>query len=95
LKRLTLNSDAVVVFDNTALERIAAENNKSQNHSQKDGFDATNSLISTVMSASTSTIRYPSYMNNDLVGLMSSLIPTPMCHFLMTGYTPLTLDHRN
>jgi tubulin gamma len=59
-----------------------------------DGFDLTNSLISTVMSASTTTIRYPSYMNNDLVGLMSSLIPTPMCHFLMTGYTPLTIDHK-
>ncbi len=95
LKRLTLNSDAVVVFDNTALERIAAENLKSQNNQgHVDGFDATNMLISTVMSASTSTIRYPSYMNNDLVGLMSSLIPAPMCHFLMTAFTPLSLDYR-
>lgn len=32
------------------------------------------------------------YMNNDLVGLIASLIPTPRCHFLMTGYTPLTVD---
>ena len=32
------------------------------------------------------------YMNNDLVGLVASLIPTPRCHFLMTGYTPLTVD---
>jgi len=24
-------------------------------------------------------------MNNDLVGLIASLIPTPRCHFLMTG----------
>lgn len=31
-------------------------------------------------------------MNNDLVGLLASLIPTPRCHFLMTGYTPLTLE---
>eukprot|EP00959_Pyramimonas_sp_CCMP1952_P236871 4950328-Pyramimonas_sp.AAC.1 len=31
-------------------------------------------------------------MNNDLVGLVASLIPTPRCHFLMTGYTPLTVD---
>ena len=31
-------------------------------------------------------------MNNDLVGLVASLIPTPRCHFLMTGYTPLTID---
>jgi len=34
----------------------------------------------------------PGYMNNDLVGLIASLIPTPRCHFLMTGYTPLTVE---
>jgi len=45
------------------------------------------------MAASTTTLRYPGYMNNDLVGLIASLIPTPRCHFLMTGYTPLVLDH--
>lgn len=31
-------------------------------------------------------------MNNDLVGLIAPLIPTPRLHFLMTGYTPLTTD---
>jgi tubulin gamma len=45
-----------------------------------------------IMSASTTTLRYPGYMNNDLMGLIASLIPTPRCHFLMTGYTPLILD---
>lgn len=44
------------------------------------------------MSTSTATLRYPGYMNNDLVGLIASLIPTPRLHFLMTGYTPLTTD---
>ena len=51
-----------------------------------------NSLVSTVMSASTTTLRYPGYMNNDLIGLVASLIPTPRCHFLMTGYTPIVLS---
>ncbi|XLU24382.1 hypothetical protein S245_060448, partial [Arachis hypogaea] len=46
------------------------------------------------MSASTTTLRYPGYMNNDLVGLLASLIPTPRCHFLMTGYTPLTVKRQ-
>lgn len=46
------------------------------------------------MAASTTTLRYPSYMNNDMVGLMASLIPTPRCHFLMTGYTPLTIERQ-
>lgn len=44
------------------------------------------------MAASTTTLRYPGYMNNDLMGLVASLVPTPRCHFLMTGYTPLALD---
>jgi tubulin gamma len=42
------------------------------------------------MSASTTTLRYPGYMHNDLVGIVASLIPTPRCHFLMTSYTPFT-----
>lgn len=88
LKRLTLNADAVVVLDNTAINRIATE----RLHIQTPTFSQTNSLVSTVMSASTATLRYPGYMNNDLVGLLSSLIPVPQCHFLMAGYTPLTLD---
>ena len=33
-------------------------------------------------------------MNNDLIGLIASLIPTPRLHFLMTGYTPLTTDQK-
>ena len=44
------------------------------------------------MSTSTATLRYPSYMNNDLIGLIAPLIPTPRLHFLMTGYTPLTTE---
>lgn len=54
-----------------------------------------NSIVSTVMAASTTTLRYPGYMNNDLVGLVASLIPTPRCHFLMTGYTPIVLQVSN
>src|ERR1700744_439319 len=45
------------------------------------------------MSASTTTLRYPGYMHNDLVGIVASLIPTPRCHFLMTSYTPFTGDN--
>lgn len=48
--------------------------------------------VSTVMSASTTTLRYPGYMHNDLVSILASLIPTPRCHFLMTAYTPFTGD---
>ena len=88
LKRLALNADCVVVLDNTALNRIATERLRIDNPS----VSQLNSLVSTVMAASTTTLRYPSAMNNDLVGLVASLIPTPRCHFLMCGYTPLTVE---
>jgi tubulin gamma len=77
----------VVVLDNTALNRIAVDRLKVSNPSVAE----INSLVSTVMAASTTTLRYPGYMNNYLIGLIASLIPTPRCHFLMTGYTPLSI----
>ncbi|PUU78484.1 Tubulin/FtsZ, GTPase domain-containing protein [Tuber borchii] len=88
MRRLTENADSVVVLDNGALTRIAAD----RLHVQQPSFAQTNQLVSTVMSASTTTLRYPGYMHNDLVGIIASLIPTPRCHFLMTSYTPFTSD---
>lgn len=88
LKRLILHSDCVVVLDNTALNRIAAERLGIPNPT----FSQINQLVSTIIAASTTTLRYPGYMNNDMIGLIASLIPTPRLHFLMTGYTPLTSD---
>lgn len=87
LKRLTLNADATVVLDNTALNRIATDRLRIENPT----VEHVNSLVATIMAASTTTLRYPGYMNNDWIGLLASLIPTPRCHFLMTGYTPLVL----
>jgi tubulin gamma len=89
LRRLTQNADSVVVLDNGALARIAADTL----HVQEPSFQQTNQLVSTVMSASTTTLRYPGYMHNDLVGIVASLIPTPRCHFLQTSYTPFTGDN--
>ncbi|XP_075149708.1 tubulin gamma-1 chain [Haematobia irritans] len=88
LRRLTSCADCVVVLDNTALNRIATD----RLHIQNPSFSQINTLVSTIMSVSTTTLRYPSYMNNNLIGLTAPLIPTPQLHFLMTGYTPLTTD---
>ena len=77
-----------MVLDNAALNRIATD----RLHIANPSFAQTNQLVSTVMAAATSTLRYPGYMNNDLVGLLAPLIPTPRLHFLMTGYTPFTSD---
>ncbi|KAH6625443.1 Tubulin/FtsZ, GTPase domain-containing protein [Boeremia exigua] len=86
MRRLTQNADSVVVLDNGALSKIAAD----RLHVLNPSFEQTNQLVSTVMSASTTTLRYPGYMHNDLVGIVASLIPTPRCHFLMTAYTPFS-----
>lgn len=88
MKRLTLNADAVVVIDNSALTQMVTERLKLKDPSVAQQ----NQIVSTIMAASTTTLRYPGYMNNDLMGLVASLIPTPRCHFLMTGYTPLAID---
>lgn len=88
LKRLALYADSVIVLDNGALTRIAADTLNVQSPS----VEQTNQLVSTVMSASTSTLRYPGYLHNDLASIMASLIPIPKCHFLMTSYTPFTND---
>jgi len=87
LKRLIQNVDASVIIDNLALHRVATDRLKLQAPSNTQ----INQIVSTIMCASTTTLRYPGYMNNDLMGLVASLIPTPRCHFLMTGYTPITV----
>ncbi|KAJ2055578.1 gamma-tubulin [Coemansia sp. S146] len=86
LKRLAKNADCVMVLDNAALTRIVAD----RLHIQKPGMEHTNQLVSTVLSASTTTLRYPSYMNNDLASMIAPLIPVPKCHFISTAYTPFT-----
>lgn len=53
LKRLTESADSVVVLDNTALNRIAADRLKINNPT----FTQINSLVSTIMSVSTTTLR--------------------------------------
>ena len=47
-------------------------------HIQTPSFDQTNQLVFNIMAASTQSLRYPSYMNNDLVDTH------PTLSFLMT-----------
>jgi hypothetical protein len=54
LKRLTQSADCVVVLDNTALNRIATD----RLHIQNPSFTQINTLVSTIMSVSTTTLRY-------------------------------------
>ncbi|KAG0676985.1 gamma-tubulin [Pichia californica] len=89
LKRLIQNSDANIVFNNNSLMSISPNDFINQKDNQ---YDNINELISTVMSACTNTIRFPSYSYNSLTSIISTLIPTPDLHFLTPSYTPFTLD---
>ena len=89
MKRLFLNCDSVIVLDNGALYNIAAERLKLESPS----LSQVNSLINTIMCSSTTTLRFPGYMNNNMINLIAPWVPTLKCHFLMTGYTPITLDN--
>lgn len=54
MKRLTQSADCVNVLDNTALNRIATD----RLHIQNPSFAHINTLVSTIMSVSTTTLRY-------------------------------------
>ena len=86
LQWLAEHADSVVVLDNTALSQIA---NERALYSDKL-YDQRNQLVSMVMSATTTTLRFPGYMNNDLSGMLASLVTSPRAHFLTTSYTPVT-----
>ena len=55
LKRLATCADAVVVLDNAALDRAA----RAAARAGGGAFAAANGLVSTVMAASTATLRFP------------------------------------
>ena len=80
LKRLAKSADCTVVLDNTALNRIAVDRLRIENPS----FSQINELVSTIMSVSTTTLRYPSYMNNGMKTQLSTIIFDHLCKFFLT-----------
>merc|ERR1712050_441385 len=89
IKRLIMHGDSVVALDNTALNKIATDSLRIN----RPSFNDLNNIISTVISASTATVRYPGYINNDLVGLLADLIPIPRCHFFMASYISKNINN--
>lgn len=89
MKRLVQCVDAVVVLDNAALDRIVAGRLGVPHPTMEE----TNSLVATVMCASTATLRFPSPVFNNVRSILTTTCPSANCHFLVSGYTPLTV-HR-
>jgi hypothetical protein len=75
LRRVTEKADAVVILDNSSLYQIAEAKLNLQKESEQSK-DAVNDLVSLVMSATTTTLRFPSDSNNDMVSLFDFRLHT-------------------
>lgn len=84
LKRLNKYCDSVFVMDNGALGRISSESLRIKHPS----YETINSLISTVLCASSTTIRNPTYMYSSLRSIISTCIPIKSMNFIIPSYTP-------
>lgn len=74
LCRLIENNQMSLLFDNDTLEgRLGAS----------ASIALTNNVVSNACALFTSPLRFPSYLNHDLLSLSSSLIPVPSCHFII------------
>ncbi|KCZ80578.1 hypothetical protein H312_01998, partial [Anncaliia algerae PRA339] len=51
-------------------------------------FDQINYFVSTVMSATTNTLRFPTYMFSDFNSILSAVIPYNTLKFLIPSYSP-------
>lgn len=89
LRRLVEESDASIIFDNSAILNLSSKVFRKNNVD----FSDSNQLIAATMSAITNSIRFPSYMFTSLQSIFSTLIPTPDLHFLTSAFTPFTHDY--
>lgn len=74
LKRLTQSADCVVVLDNTALNRIATD----RLHIQNPSLTQINTLVSTIMSVSTTTLRQVMPTSLTLSSSLGSVVFCPV-----------------
>lgn len=98
LQRLSLCCDSVIAIDNTSLTKInnGLFNGNRLNHEEASqiNFSMVNTLVGSVIAASTSTIRFPTYIYSDIRALNSVLVPVERLKFIVPSYTPFTLNKR-
>ncbi|AFM98765.1 gamma-tubulin [Encephalitozoon hellem ATCC 50504] len=88
LQRLIENSDCIITMDNSSLGRYTLDSLRISTPT----FDHINLLISTVMAASTSTVRFPGYMYCTHQSINSCLVPFDPLKFVVPSYTPFACD---
>lgn len=88
LQKLNKYADMSIVMDNGAIGRIALESLRIKTPT----FNQMNSLISTVMSASTRTLRFPTYSFSDLYSIIATLT-FPSQKFIIPSYSPFNTQN--
>jgi len=81
-------TSSVLVMDNHALGQVSFDSTRIKSVS----FNVLNTLVSTVMSSYTSTVRYPGHMYADYRSILSCTVPVPDFKFIVPSYTPFTCD---
>jgi len=84
--QLIENADYCMNYENEALYHICTRTLSLTAPTYSD----LNHLISSVMSSSTCSMRFPGQHNSDLRKLAVNIIPFPRLHFMMTSFAPLT-----
>lgn len=80
---LLINStEAIHVIENDSLDRICTRELKIS----KPSFDDFNTLVSSVMSGVSCSIRFPGQLNSNLRKIVTNLTPFVRNHFFMTSY---------
>ncbi|KAM0681632.1 gamma-tubulin [Glugoides intestinalis] len=88
LQYLNRHSDSIVLMDNYALSQVTFDSTRTKNVS----FNILNTLVSTVLSACTSTIRFPTHMYCNARSIISCTTPLPDLKVLIPSYTPFNSD---
>jgi len=84
LRRLRECADGVIAMDNAALSRLVGDALKVS----APTFNHTNRLASSVVAASTSTLRFPGSRFSNIETVLSMASPIRGCHFLVPSYSP-------
>ena len=79
------STQAIHVIENESLDRICTKELKISQPS----FDDFNTLVSSVMSGISCSIRFPGQLNSNLRKLLTNLTPFSRIHFFMTSFAPI------
>ncbi|KAI5169463.1 tubulin gamma [Pancytospora epiphaga] len=88
LAHLAKPCDSIMLMDNCALGRMAMNATRACNPT----FNIINTLAAVAISATSSTVRFPSNTFCDARSILSCSVPVPDLKFIIPSYTPFSVD---